>query len=79
MNEQKVYSFFADRGLSPCGIYGLMGNLRDESGFNPRNLQNSYEKRLGYTDDSYTEAVDVGTYTNFVYDAAGYGDRKSVV
>lgn len=73
MNEQKVYSFFAERGLSPCGIYGLMGNLRDESGFNPRNLQNSYEKRLGYTDDSYTEAVDVGTYTNFVYDAAGYG------
>ncbi len=73
MNEQKVYNFFAERGLSPCGIYGLMGNLRDESGFNPRNLQNSYEKRLGYTDDSYTEAVDVGTYTNFVYDAAGYG------
>ncbi len=73
MNEQKVYSFFAERGLSPCGIYGLMGNLRDESGFNPRNLQNSYEKRLGYTDDSYTEAVDAGTYKNFVHDAAGYG------
>lgn len=73
MNELKIYNFFAERGLSPCGIYGLMGNLRDESGFNPRNLQNSYENKLGYTDDSYTEAVDSGAYTNFVHDAAGYG------
>lgn len=73
MNEKKIYNFFAGKGLPPCSIYGLMGNLRDESGFNPRNLQNSYEKRLGYTDDSYTEAVDSGNYKNFVRDAAGYG------
>ena len=25
------------------------------------------------SDDSYTEAVDAGTYKNFVHDAAGYG------
>lgn len=73
MNEKRIYDFFADKGLPPCGIYGLMGNIRDESGGNPRNLQNSYEKKLGYTDDSYTEAVDSGRYKNFIWDAAGYG------
>ena len=28
---------------------------------------------LGYTDESYTEAVDSGVYTKFGYDSAGYG------
>ena len=50
-----------------------MGNLDAESGLKPKNLQNSYEKKLGYTDDSYTAAVDNGSYGNFVKDSAGYG------
>lgn len=73
MNEQKIFDFFTSKGFTPAGIYGMLGNIKDESGGNPRNLQNSYEKKLGYTDDSYTEAVDSGAYTNFVHDAAGYG------
>lgn len=55
------------------GTAGLMGNLAHESGFASNNLQNSYEKSLGFTDQAYTEAVDNGTYTNFVHDSAGYG------
>ena len=50
-----------------------MGNLYAESALNPKNLQNSYEKKLGHTDESYTAAVDNGTYGNFVRDRAGYG------
>lgn len=50
-----------------------MGNLFAESGLNPKNLQNSYEKKLGYNDVTYTQAVDDGTYNNFVKDSAGYG------
>ena len=50
-----------------------MGNLYAESGLNPKNLQNSYEKKLGYTDAQYTAAVDNGKYKNFVKDSAGYG------
>ncbi len=73
MNEQRIFDFFASKGFTAAGIFGMLGNIRDESGGNPRNLQNSYEKKLGYTDDSYTEAVDAGTYKNFVHDAAGYG------
>ncbi len=73
MNEQRIFDFFAGKGFTAAGIFGMLGNIRDESGGNPRNLQNSYEKKLGYTDDSYTEAVDTGTYKNFSHDAAGYG------
>jgi hypothetical protein len=50
-----------------------MGNLYAESGLKPNNLQNSYEKTLGFTDVTYTEAVDKGTYNNFIHDKAGYG------
>lgn len=59
--------------MSPAGVAGLMGNLYAESGLNPQNLQNTYEKRLGFTDAEYTAAVDSGKYSNFVRDSAGYG------
>lgn len=72
-NEQTIWNYFKDKGLRPAGIAGLMGNLYAESGLNPTNLQNSYEKKLGMTDSQYTTAVDNGTYTNFVKDSAGYG------
>lgn len=35
---------------NPYGVAGLMGNLYAESALSPINLQNSYEKKLGYTD-----------------------------
>ena len=44
-----------------------------ESGLNPQNLQQTYERSLGFTDATYTAGVDNGTYTNFVRDSAGYG------
>ncbi len=44
-----------------------------ESALNPKNLQNTYERSLGYTDETYTVAVDNGSYANFVYDCVGYG------
>lgn len=50
-----------------------MGNLYAESALKPTNLQNTYEKKLGFSDTAYTQAVDNGTYTNFVKDSAGYG------
>ena len=52
-----------------------MGNLCAESGLNPENLQNSYERLLGMSDREYTEAVDNGTYSEeqFCTDQAGYG------
>lgn len=71
--EEKIWNYLVGKGLSKAGAAGLMGNLCAESALNPKNLQNSYEKKLGYTDDSYTAAVDNGSYGNFVKDSAGYG------
>ena len=55
------------------GTCALMGNLQAESGLKSTNLQNSCEKKLGYTDTTYTQSVDNGKYVNFVRDSAGYG------
>ena len=72
-NEERIWNFLKGKGLSDHGVAGLMGNLYAESALNPHNLQNTYEKKLGYTDDAYTAAVDSGDYANFVRDSAGYG------
>ncbi|PKK40486.1 N-acetylmuramoyl-L-alanine amidase domain protein [Clostridiaceae bacterium JG1575] len=72
-NEETIWNFLSGKGLNAYAVAGVMGNLYAESALKPANLQNSYEKSLGYTDDSYTAAVDNGSYTNFVKDSVGYG------
>lgn len=74
-NERKIWSYLMQEIANPFGVAGLMGNIKAESNFNPCNLQNSYERKLGYTDDTYTQAVDNGEYTRecFCHDSAGYG------
>lgn len=72
-NSEKIWNFLTDAGLNVFGAAGLMGNLFAESGLRPDNLQNSYERKLGMTDDGYTKSVDDGSYANFVNDKAGYG------
>lgn len=74
-NEDKIWSFLMQEIANPFGVAGLMGNIKAESSFEPCNLQNSYENKLGYTDTTYTKAVDMGEYPryNFLYDSAGYG------
>lgn len=71
--ESTIWNFLKGKGLNDFAIAGIMGNLCAESNLNPKNLQNSYEKSLGFTDESYTKAVDNGSYGNFVNDKAGYG------
>lgn len=73
MNEQKIFDKLSVSGMTLAGVCGLMGNLYAESALNPKNLQNTYEKHLGYTDETYTQAVDSGAYRNFITDQAGYG------
>ena len=68
-----IRDFLKKQGLSDFATFGLMGNLQAESGLNPKNMENSYEKKLGFTDDTYTAAVDNGAYLNFTTDRCGYG------
>lgn len=72
-NTQSVCLTLKQLGASDNGIAGVMSNINFESGFSSINLENYYEKKLGFTDESYTNAVDNGSYTNFVHDSAGYG------
>ncbi len=71
--QEQIWNHLRSKGLSDHGTAGLMGNLYAESGLNPKNLQNTSEKKLGYTDEAYTQAVDDGSYGGFVKDSAGYG------
>ena len=72
-NADQFVKHFEMIGLNPAALCGLMGNIFAESGLIPNNLQNSFEDKLGMNDDAYTEAVDDGSYDNFVHDSAGYG------
>ena len=58
---------------NPYGVAGVMGNMYAESGLKSNNLDDFFQSKFGYTDESYTAAVDNGTYTNFAGDSAGYG------
>ena len=62
MNTDAAYNCLIAAGASVYGACGVMGNIFAESRFNPRNLEDLCEERLGYkyTDDTYTEAVDSG-------------------
>ena len=72
-DEQTIWNFLMVYIDNECGVAGLMGNLKAESSLRSNNLQQSYEAKLGYSDVTYTSAVDTGAYTNFVKDSAGYG------
>lgn len=40
-NAEKVWNFFMQKGLQPPQAAGIMGNLKAESGINPRRVQNT--------------------------------------
>lgn len=72
-NESTIWQFLKSKGFTDIAAAAIMGNLYAESGLEPKNLQTVYEATLGMTDDQYTQAVDSGSYGNFVRDLAGYG------
>ena len=73
MTTKEMFNYLVNLGFTKEGVAGLMGNLKAESNLNPKNLQNTFERKLGMTDVAYTKAVDDGNYKNFVRDSAGYG------
>lgn len=80
--EQQVWMYLTKvLGFTPQGAAGVLGNMKAESGIIPNNLEDTYNKSLGMTDEEYTSAVDNGSYTRdkFISDhnksgcGAGYG------
>ena len=72
-NSKFIWDFLLNQGFNKIGVSAIMGNLQCESGFLPNNLQNTYNNSFNMSDDEYTNSVDNGSYTNFIYDSAGYG------
>lgn len=72
-NAEKIWNYCKSKRMNDYGCAGVLANLDCESGLNPMNLEDSYERSHGYTDASYTRAVDTGSYTNFATDCAGFG------
>lgn len=72
-DEKTIWDYFMNKIGNAYGVAGLMGNLYAESALRSNNLQNTFESKLGYSDATYTQAVDNGSYANFAKDGAGYG------
>lgn len=60
-------------GFTVEAACALLAQIQKESLFKPENLEDSRNHSLGMSDWDYVRAVDNGTYTNFVNDAAGFG------
>ena len=72
-NSKIIWDFLKAKGMSDIATAGILGNINCESALQPNNLQDSYQRSLGMSDEEYTRKTDSGEYSNFVHDTAGYG------
>lgn len=73
-NAETIWRWLWERIGNDFGVAGLMGNLCAESGLKPDNLENRFADASGWTDESYTAAVDSGQITRDTFqNGAGYG------
>lgn len=70
-NRDKVYNYLIGLGFSAAGAAGIMGNLRQESGFLSNNVQNG----MGYSDEDYVADIKSGKISReeFMNDGRGFG------
>lgn len=72
-NAKTIWQRLKTKGMSENGIAGLMGCWKNESNFNPINLENKFEKKYG-NDQQYTQYVDTNNkWPDSPNDHVGYG------
>ena len=72
--EMNLFDYLVnDMGLNTAAACGILACAHPNSAFRANNLEDSFEVSLGMDDETYTDAVDDGTYMNFGNDGAGYG------
>lgn len=72
-NAKTIWNRLRSKGMSENGIAGLMGCWKNESNFNPTNLENKFEKKYG-NDQQYTQYVDTNNkWPDSPNDHVGYG------
>lgn len=74
-NIEHIRSYLTSLGYNSAVTCGILANIYKESAYNPKNLQQTGEKKLGMTDSQYTEKVDSKEYdmNTFAHDGFGYG------
>lgn len=70
---ETIFTRVTAAGFTIEAACALLAQIQKESRFEPENLEDSRNISLGMTDSEYVQAVNNGTYTNFVHDAAGFG------
>ena len=68
-----IYQQCIKFGLTKEAACALLGNIQEESGFNPMNLEERANRALGLTDEQYTQKVDSGEWDDFETDNGVYG------
>ena len=72
---KQIWDALRNKGYSKAGTAGIMGNMKAESNYRANNLQNSYSRKWGISDEEYSNMVSNGSYgkDKFIYDKGGYG------
>ena len=70
---EKIWYFLKSKRFNDYACAGIIGNFDCESGLNPKNLQDSYQVKLGFTDESYVYAIDNGAYSREQFSTDGAG------
>ena len=70
-NEQIIWDYFFSKLKNAYGTAALMGNFMAESSLNP--ICANGVKKLGLTNEQYTEIADLGKNNNFITDGIAYG------
>ncbi len=68
-----IYEQCIKFGLTKEAACAILGNIQEESGFNPMNLEDRANRALGLTDEQYTAKVDSGEWDDFATDHGVYG------
>lgn len=62
--DQEVYTYLTSaKGMTGIGASGIMGCLKYESGMRSNNLEDTFNKQFGMSDEAYTKAVNDKTIT----------------
>ena len=74
-NEKETWNYLINAGLTKEGTAGLMGNLKADSSLRSILYDNSYKKKIGWTNQEYVDKVNNGEYSEneFVNDKIGFG------
>lgn len=71
----KIWDLLIEKGYSEAQAAAVLGNIETEDGWSVNRMEDKYQKRLGLSDEEYTNAINLGEYSieQFKKDGVGYG------